>query len=45
MWPVIFWGLKFEACYFFGVDRKYPQLSIPVQIYAECPLGRLLTDP
>ena len=37
MWPVIVLGLKFEACYFFWVDRKYSQMSIPVRIYAECP--------
>ena len=33
---VIFLGLKSEACYFWGEDGKYPQLSIAVQIYAEC---------
>ena len=34
-----FLGLKFEACYLLGVDRKCPQMSIPVQIYAEYPPG------
>ena len=36
--PLFFWGWKFEACYFLGVGRKYPQMSMPVRIYAECPL-------
>ena len=39
MWPVIFWALKFEACYFWRVGRKYPQMSVPVQIYAAYLLG------
>ena len=39
MLPVICLGLKFEACYFFWVDRKYPQMGIPVRIYAVCSLG------
>ena len=34
---VIFLGLKFWSLLFFWVDGKYPQMSIPVQIYAECP--------
>ena len=33
---VIFLDLKFEVCYFFGVDRKCSQMSIPVQIYTVC---------
>ena len=29
--------MKFEVCYFFGVDEKYHQMNIPVQIYGKCP--------
>ena len=31
------WGWNLKPVIFWGVDRKYPQMSIPVQIYAECP--------
>ena len=37
-------GLKFEAV-ILGVDRKCPQMSIPVQIYAECPTGEHRKSP
>ena len=40
---VIFGRLNYVPYYFLGlksvVDRKYPQISIPVQIYAESPPG------
>ena len=29
-------GVEVWSLLFFGVDGKYPQMSIPVQIYAEC---------
>ena len=41
---VIFWGLNLKPVIFW-VDGKYPQLSIPVLIYAELPPPRTSLKP
>ena len=37
---VIFFGFEIWSLLFFWIDGKYPEMSIPVQIYAECPPPR-----